>query len=1110
MCKLCRYSTPFAKLSKCSWTKVVFSVSLVFIASQIQAANCIDVFSQATQESGPELILPTFQSTNSNNKLDSNNISAAAGEYEEIKVTSNGTLTFTSSDSTYTIDKLIIEERATVYMPPGDYWISELVIKRSADIIVQGSGTVRIYVDKANIERNVDFAKNNTYVIIVVYDEFKTERNFEFDGVLYSTSTVEIDRNSTINGAIHADDIDLGSGVDVNYDDDFVNNADFNGMCDGLITGPPTAVASYEMEEASWGAVIDSIGGYNGVAYNGANTIGSSCRYGQFDGVNDYVEIPHNAALNGTDALTYVAYIRPDSWTGVDQIIAKSVHGGGSGRAQMGLFSEGGVFKGRAETAGGRYEITASLPAIAGDWVQVALVFDGTSLTLYQDAVAVATTNFGNTTLNQTTDPLTISKRVGTDTYYFHGLIDEVRVYTDALSAQEILDLYNTVTPCPLTPSLHHVEISTDGTALTCTSESVTVRACANADCSSVANQGVDITLSVTGGNASWNSNPITIPANSNAGVTATLTDRIAETVTIGASSSPAATDATTCSNTSCNVIFSEAGYILSLANHNSCTAEPLMIQAVRLSDNGVSCAPAYTGNQTVNFAFDYSNPSSGSTIPTLANTAMAAATVNQNRTVFFDTNASASLDFSYQDAGQLTLTISDAGSNGLSSSSVNTVATPAKLIVSTAAANASCTGPDFGNCTEFRTAGVPGNTASEFPLSISAACADDTVTPNFQMNNIALSANLVAPITGTNTNLGTTSVDITSNGTATVTQTVTEVGAFSITATPGTYLGQTLAMATSNTLGRFTPDRLLVTDNNPMLTDATCNFSYQGQDIEFAPGLEPELTVTAVNSAGTTTRNYGGDGIANHDFWHLNPALLADRTYNNQVAAYSGTLSTTLGLTTTAGHTDYDGSNTFSFGNDLVNYNKTSVTPIVSDDAPFNANVTLDLSSASLTDTDGVFLDSNNDNIADNFQSNTIAGTNLRWGRWQVDNGFGSELQVMNIMAIAQYYNGSQFITSSSDSCTPTTTLGLSNYSGNLSAGETSASQTAISSGIIPISFTAPGAGNDGSLLITLTTPSWLQYDYDANGSLENASATVTFGIYQGKQPLIIKRQTY
>jgi len=161
-----------------------------------------------------------------------------------------------------------------------------------------------------------------------------------------------------------------------------------------------------------------------------------------FDGSNDYVQIPHANRLNGSTALTYAAWVYPHSWSGVRQVMAKSVHGGGSGRAQMGIFSEGGTLKGRAETDGGRQEITTSLTSL-NNWTHVALVFDSVSLTIYIDGSPANTMTFSSTSLIQTTDPLNISKRVGSNQYFFDGVIDDVRVYDCALNAAEIQTLYD-------------------------------------------------------------------------------------------------------------------------------------------------------------------------------------------------------------------------------------------------------------------------------------------------------------------------------------------------------------------------------------------------------------------------------------------------------------------------------------------------------------------------------------------------------------------------------------------------------------------------------------------------------------------------------------------
>ncbi|MCP4277579.1 MAG: hypothetical protein GY779_14625, partial [Gammaproteobacteria bacterium] len=666
-----------------------------------------------------------------------------------------------------------------------------------------------------------------------------------------------------------------------------------------------------------------------------------------------------------------------------------------------------------------------------------------------------------------------------------------------------------------------HILISHDGSALTCTDDTLNIKACANTDCSSVATSDVDITLSATGGTSVWSNNPVTIPANSSSGIDVTLTHRTAETITLSASSSPVASNALVCSPVGCEIAFAEAGFILTLDDHQSCTDQELVIQAVKLSETGTTCAPAYTGSQSVNFSFDYSNPSTGSTVPILDSTNMAAENVVQSRTITFDNTASATLDFEYRDAGQLRITVADNASAGLSFANVDTIVRPAKLIVSTSDANNECTGPDYaadsGDCDVFKVAGTTGNIPSRFNLSVAGACADNTVTPNFQLNSIQLSPAVVAPSGGSSGALAVSNVDITSGGTVSVPQAITEVGVFTITAIPPNYLGQFIPAATSNNIGRFIPHRFTVSGNSPLFTDSTCNFTYQNQAFDFAPGLSPTLTVTAVNSADAITTNYGGDGVSNNDFWKLDGSLLSGRTYIDQVAAYSGTLGISRGSVIVTDETDYDGINAYAFPSDQLTYNKTGVVPVPTNDAAFEATVQLNLAAALLTDSDGVFYDEDDDGTADAY-ARTITGTEIRWGRWHIANAFGSELQALLMVAEAQYYNGTSFVLNSNDTstggCTTYTPFAasLSTYTDNLSSGETALPSPFpnISSGLVTFSLSAPGTGNDGSVLTTITTPSWLTYDFNSDSSADNASATATFGIFEGREPVIIKRQTY
>src|SRR5262249_8731703 len=79
-------------------------------------------------------------------------------------------------------------------------------------------------------------------------------------------------------------------------------------------------------------------------------------------------------------------------------------------------------------------------PLSANTWTHLTLTYNGSTLTLYRNGVAVATS-----TASGTLSPNSGTLQIGASQFgeYFKGLIDEVRIYNKALSATEIQTIYH-------------------------------------------------------------------------------------------------------------------------------------------------------------------------------------------------------------------------------------------------------------------------------------------------------------------------------------------------------------------------------------------------------------------------------------------------------------------------------------------------------------------------------------------------------------------------------------------------------------------------------------------------------------------------------------------
>ncbi len=393
-----------------------------------------------------------------------------AGTYGEIKVEEDATFSFTDSGGSYYIDKLTIEKNVQITFSPGIYYIDTAKFDQDVELQVSPSGEVKLFIN-SEIEVGKKASINQSGGV----DEFQVygysgakallKQGADFRGLLYfpsSSSEIKLEKNVDFNGVVvTAGDVIVGKNVD------FTLSVDDQTAIGNVSTCPtpttmPDPVGYWQMDETTWGTVADSSGnGFDGTAKNGAATddtgpaipgpIGT-CRYGTFDGSNDYVSI--SALPNLTNSFTIAAWIRADELGNDQRIFADDRNNTGGFAFSLG---DGGAGKLRFFSRHVSPVVLDSAAVISqGNWHFVAVVHDVGAKTrkIYVDGVTTPVvqdvytgawgTDNGDASIGGEVD----GTSEGNSRWRFNGNIDEVRVYQNALSGSQVATLMGLTHPC--------------------------------------------------------------------------------------------------------------------------------------------------------------------------------------------------------------------------------------------------------------------------------------------------------------------------------------------------------------------------------------------------------------------------------------------------------------------------------------------------------------------------------------------------------------------------------------------------------------------------------------------------------------------------------------
>lgn len=1067
----------------------------------------------------------------------------------------------------------------TAWLAPGILGVEER--GGGADIFwgfIDSSGHIRIQKGNGNAASSSTLINDDSWHhVVLTWDSASGAVQAYVDGVLEDSAISDsgdvttafssigrIDNSfSNINFTGQLDELLIFDSVVTASDVSAIYNNQLNGKnyngTTRICPVPAVKIAEYRFEEDSWNGTPEEVIDYSGNDYHGRLHNNSTpdttlpaltgnpgtCGYAsQNDGAIQITGLPLDTTTVGVK--TTVAFWM--NWDGTNNVmpIGWYIHDIWMVNGAIG-FNTG---------AGDLFGVSSA--GLANGWHHVVVEFTNGSVTnnrMYIDGVEQVLTQIRNTP-NNSRAYVDSELRIGgwriNSGYDFHGLIDEVQVFEGVLTTAEVLAIMAERHSCSSTPD--HYEIQHDGIGLTCDTETVIIKACADASCTTLSDEVVTLDFLADGVLISSETFTGSTSVNFNHTNVETLSFSVAN-------ESVAALNSYICNDgvgNSCDMVFSDAGFKFLYGAGNSATVphqtaglvfgDTLKVQAVKDID-GV-CTGLFSGDKSIDLSQENIIPDPG------GNTGLHL-TINGNSIAKHTSSTSATLNFGansiavipnpiYHDAGEIRLHANyNVGGVTLTGNSNSFWVSPAELVINAKSAGVNLDGASA-------TATPTHKAGEDFELSVTAynGAIPQVITPNYLPGQIALTLTRTAPTLATSVEGQLTFAPasvLTTNTRQDVTLTsfsagissynaaqYSEVGLINVDVEDRNYGNVGIVIEADDlNIGRFIPDHFTQTVVEHGSFMATCNtgttFAYSGQKDEATDSIgaisylaNPILAITARNKQGNITQNYYEDsqGSAN-DYMKLidtdvtitspttdrvaigadnNPLNLLPLTANMNTGVLSQNDLTQLPnvVPLPKGVLHYQFSNADNFF-----YNRTSNAIV----APFMADI--DFTTASILDIDAVDLTPSLG--ASTTEIASPVGVEIRFGRLRLENSFGPETANLPQPIQIEHFDGTGFIVTSNNNCVTYDASKLSLTNNGLNPALTSilgGTGSFVSGKTRNIELRAPGANNRGQIGTTYNTYDWLKFDWDNNGTFDDPTAIATFGQFRGNDRIIYWRE--
>ncbi|MFB2699856.1 DUF6701 domain-containing protein [Aeromonas veronii] len=828
-------------------------------------------------------------------------------QFRDLTLNNGCRLTFSDSQSEYRLRTLTINNGGKAILPAGDYYINSLNLFSGS--LIEALGQVRIFVNNSTSLENASLLRaNGGSILLFGYNSITMNSSSRVDGYVYSNQTLTMEGSSVINGRVSARNLLMYNNAVINisadtplsqcFSDDFSrpslgdnwvvsqrNNSELPSIQSGRLRmtrniGNQATSATYQRLFPAANNLVEVTFRYYAWSPTWFNTGGD----GLAVILSDATVTPQPGSFGGA-----LGYAQRDNGT-------PGFAGGwlGVGLDEYGNFSNGNEGKVggpgfRAQAIAIRGGVGSSYRYLAGTAANLNPKIDvsGTSSAqpghLYRLRIDSRVAGRSMVSLDRNTGsvfstlvaPFNAMATAGQEQVPADFLLSLTGSTGGANNNHELDDIQIcALRSNPIGVQIDHFQLDYSGQPLTCNPETVTVKACADAACSTLIQDPVTATLSLIPTSASngWiGGNTVTFSGGS---TKVQLRNNTPTAVTIGVSGSTPTTKpfsttlckagAGTPSAAACTLNFADSGFFFDVPDTYSNQPQTVTIKAIKKSDVTKLCVPGFASQtKSVKFWSSYISPT--------GNPYNSQMSVNSSA-IGASQGAATPLSLAFNDQGQSTITVNypDAGKVQLDARYDGTgseaglvmlgadqfVARPVGLCITPP--QGVCAAGD-SSCPVFKKAG------ETFQVDIKAMawesvndgdiCVGNQTTPNFVLSGIGLGSTLVAPSPGTNAALGITTYNhgAATNSVNTISQTVSEVGVFRMTATPPAngYFNYTIPSAQSQPVGRFIP-----ADFNLVSGDIVpaCNaFSYMGQPFGVM------LDVLARNTTGVQTRNYTG-----------------------------------------------------------------------------------------------------------------------------------------------------------------------------------------------------------------------------------------------------------